>query len=425
MTGRAVSELPIPTDRTANSPTTKDSVTGLLPRGAFDDDLARLSAEATADAPLALLLCDIDHFKKVNDTFGHPTGDDLLRAVATQLAATVGEAGSCYRYGGEELAVLFRRSCTADAQRIAELFRKRVAVLSIPSRDDEPQKVAVTVSLGISELPALSPSSEKLKEHADSALYRAKEGGRNRTTVFAALGRTSGRIALADTRPSARRADLSAFDQVRDRRLAEILDGAESLPPFSFPLLVLHVGDLRALAHGDDPTRKIEAVSAGDARFLRPIDAEKGTTSWTAEGFLSTARAGGSPSFVQVLRNGVVEVGNTSALEWRPNEPLIEGVELERKILGKVIEILAGLRAAGMSGPFAVGVSLLRVLGYNFFLVTHHGFGTEDVHLPTLLMDSDEDPARALQFTFDLMFQSAGGDRSPSYDRSGTRVEPS
>ena len=92
-----------------------DHLTRLSTRAAFDAALRQLSDEATALLPAALLMADVDHFKKINDTHGHPAGDEVLRTVAATVERTVRGKGTAYRYGGEELAVLLRVSTVSGA----------------------------------------------------------------------------------------------------------------------------------------------------------------------------------------------------------------------------------------------------------------------------------------------------------------------
>ncbi len=138
--------------------------------------------------PLALLMIDIDHFKKLNDGHGHLIGDDVLRAVVGVLADTLRAEDVLARYGGEEFAVLVRGVNKDNARILGERLRKEVAEMGLTKEGGE--KLAVTVSVGISMFPLENPadvSSEqmgkRLIELADAALYRAKNGGRDRVEM--------------------------------------------------------------------------------------------------------------------------------------------------------------------------------------------------------------------------------------------------
>jgi diguanylate cyclase (GGDEF)-like protein len=154
---------------------TTDGLTGLLNRRTFNVQLeARLREAQRYQRPLSLLLLDIDHFKKVNDTHGHPAGDAVLRGVARVAQKAARETDQVARYGGEEMAVILPETDGKGALAIAERLRK--AVEATPHATER-GSLRVTVSIGIS---TSAQSAEELIELADRALYRAKQGGRNR-----------------------------------------------------------------------------------------------------------------------------------------------------------------------------------------------------------------------------------------------------
>lgn len=157
-----------------------DGLTGLANRRRYDETLALRLAEARrSGAPLALLVVDVDHFKRWNDRHGHGVGDALLRALGARLAGVVRRPGDLVcRIGGEEFAILLPGTDRNGAQRVAAGLHAAVATLSIPSAVTE----TVTVSIGL----ALGPEGEAdtaddLYRRADAALYAAKSGGRNQT----------------------------------------------------------------------------------------------------------------------------------------------------------------------------------------------------------------------------------------------------
>ncbi|GBD43262.1 Response regulator PleD [bacterium HR40] len=153
-----------------------DPLTGLLNRRAFFDELERVWAEAVRlDRPLALLMCDIDHFKSVNDTYGHHGGDEALRTVALVLRAGTRAYDIVARLGGEEFAVLFPGTGLEDAATIGE--RLRAGIASTPAVC-EGREILLTASFGVAcRRPASEPG--ELVRRCDHALYAAKRRGRN------------------------------------------------------------------------------------------------------------------------------------------------------------------------------------------------------------------------------------------------------
>lgn len=157
-----------------------DALTGLPNRRAFDQHLARALGEA--DAHASLLITDIDHFKTINDSFGHLFGDTVLRVVAQALKGCVQEPQVAARVGGEEFAVLLPGSGLPDAQQVAERIRATIAGSRIRRKDSHESIGQVTVSLGVAQRKP-GESAEAWFERADQALYASKQGGRNRVSV--------------------------------------------------------------------------------------------------------------------------------------------------------------------------------------------------------------------------------------------------
>jgi diguanylate cyclase (GGDEF)-like protein/PAS domain S-box-containing protein len=155
-----------------------DHLTGIGNRRAFFDaaetELRRWRREPR---PLTLMLIDADHFKKINDTHGHPVGDAVLRHIARLMGATFRQVDVVARVGGEEFAVLLPSADLASAQRVAERLRAALEAQPTPT-DGGP--VACTVSIGIATMDEDTPSVEALLKRADEALYAAKHSGRNR-----------------------------------------------------------------------------------------------------------------------------------------------------------------------------------------------------------------------------------------------------
>ena len=159
-----------------------DGLTGLLNRRAWEECLHNeYKRFARSRQGATLVMFDIDHFKKVNDTYGHQAGDEVIRQVSHQLQECKREVDIGGRYGGEEFCVILLDTDSQGGELFAERLRKAVAGLSFES---EGQRFQCTISLGISQLtPELSAPGTWL-EQADKALYQSKEGGRNRTTIY-------------------------------------------------------------------------------------------------------------------------------------------------------------------------------------------------------------------------------------------------
>jgi diguanylate cyclase (GGDEF)-like protein len=155
-----------------------DPLSELNNRRSFEQDIeVAVSSAKRYKQSLAMLVIDIDHFKKVNDEYGHAAGDQVLRSVANVIKDSSRRCDSCYRFGGEEFVVLLKNSGICGARLSAERIKHALAKQSCLYGNNE---VRVTVSIGISEL---THSSEQLFNAADSALYLAKNNGRNRIQV--------------------------------------------------------------------------------------------------------------------------------------------------------------------------------------------------------------------------------------------------
>ncbi len=155
-----------------------DGLTGLRNRRSFDE---RLSLEMDGELPLSLILLDIDHFKKINDSYGHSFGDEVLRIVARVLEQNSRTPDEIARFGGEEFAVLLPRVGMRQALVVADRLRAAVA-------DFAWKRCPVTLSAGVAVRTVVEEGETELIQEADSALYRAKSRGRNRVE---ALGRES------------------------------------------------------------------------------------------------------------------------------------------------------------------------------------------------------------------------------------------
>lgn len=189
-----------------------DELTGLPGRRAFNQAILNLNAR------FAIAMVDVDHFKKFNDTYGHDTGDQVLRMVAARLAK-VGGGGKAFRYGGEEFAIVFPHSDADEAEDHLEAVREVIAHTAFnvrgPDRSDrkrperryaapgrkpygkQPDVATVTVSMGLAQCTARLWSPDLVVQAADRALYAAKNNGRNRVEI---AGRASVRGETAVSR---------------------------------------------------------------------------------------------------------------------------------------------------------------------------------------------------------------------------------
>ena len=157
-----------------------DALTGLPNRRHFFE--VGLAAAAGPDAGLSVLLLDIDHFKSINDGFGHPVGDEVLRELASRCRGLLRGNDLMARIGGEEFAVLLPGAGAAEAAEVAERLRTAIDGMPVATQGGP---VAVTISLGGAMLAAAGETFEALLKRADHALYEAKDGGRNRVTFAA------------------------------------------------------------------------------------------------------------------------------------------------------------------------------------------------------------------------------------------------
>lgn len=156
----------------------QDGATGLYNKTFFLETLAKEMENARRqNAPLSLVMLDIDHFKMVNDTFGHPTGDHVLAELAGLLKRNLRRDDSAYRYGGEEMAVLLPGTARDAAEGLAERLRRRIETRKFRTAGRE--SIDVTVSLGVGELTDEMPDPLQFIHAVDQALYAAKNAGRN------------------------------------------------------------------------------------------------------------------------------------------------------------------------------------------------------------------------------------------------------
>jgi len=162
-----------------------DGLTGLFNHRHFQERLAQEfnRLERFSD-PISLLIIDIDHFKKINDTYGHPVGDSVLKGIAEKIKKTIRNIDVPARYGGEEFTVILPGTDENGAMNMAERLRKAIGATKFAS---EKGAFSVNVSIGISTFTKEIRSKEELVETADKALYHAKRNGRNQSILWSAI----------------------------------------------------------------------------------------------------------------------------------------------------------------------------------------------------------------------------------------------
>ncbi|HET6612763.1 MAG TPA: sensor domain-containing diguanylate cyclase [Kofleriaceae bacterium] len=161
---------------------TTDGLTGLTNHRSFQERFGDLLERAARHhQPAAFLLCDVDHFKNVNDTYGHPIGDEVLRQVARVLRGAVRKIDIPARYGGEEFVVVLESTDLAGAVLLANRIRNDISDVVVES---EQGPFSVTMSIGVAAFPDDGTDRATLIDHADQALYHAKENGRNRVVSY-------------------------------------------------------------------------------------------------------------------------------------------------------------------------------------------------------------------------------------------------
>jgi diguanylate cyclase (GGDEF)-like protein len=155
-----------------------DAVTGLRNRRFFDDALSKEWKRATrARREFAVMLVDLDHFKNVNDSFGHLEGDAILRRTAVVLEANVPNSAVVSRHGGDEFMILIATDRCDAAIEIAETLRAKIAGDALLA------KRGITASIGVASFPLQGKTPQALCESADSSMYKSKQGGGNRIHV--------------------------------------------------------------------------------------------------------------------------------------------------------------------------------------------------------------------------------------------------
>lgn len=159
-----------------------DELTGLSNRRCFDNTLEKEFLRALRyNNKLTLVMFDIDHFKTVNDTYGHPCGDYILKEVANAALQTFRKTDTVFRFGGEEFVVILTETGIKQSEIPLERFRKTIETLDLTYQN---QQINITVSIGACQLDQSIGNKEEFLQKADNALYDAKNSGRNKVVFL-------------------------------------------------------------------------------------------------------------------------------------------------------------------------------------------------------------------------------------------------
>ena len=339
-----------------------DSLTGLPNRSLFNTALARLLDEREPEARVALLLVDVDHFKAVNDMYGHPVGDTFLREVATRMEATVaasglgGDSPLVARLGGDEFAVIVSGEDAADhAIRLSELLRVAMtATFAIDSHE-----LDTSVSIGVALAPDHAEVAGQLQVNADIALYAAKGEGRNRWELFEP-GMDQDlheRHSLArDLRHAVARGELRLFLQPLIDLETEAKTGYEALLRWEHPERGLVMPDTFI------PLAEETGLIVGIGEWvIRTAFAE--AASWDGGPSISINLSPvqlGSPNLLPVVINALAETGlNPALVEFEITESvLLHNSDANIQVLNRLHEL--GLKVA--LDDFGTGYASLNYL---------------------------------------------------------------
>ncbi len=160
-----------------------DGLTGLYNRRYLQERITNMTSEASRSCmSLAVIMLDIDHFKKVNDRYGHKAGDDVIRFLSRVVKGSIRKVDVAARYGGEEFFILLHNTTHDGALKVAEKIREIIQGSVVPADGNQ---INITSSFGVSSFPDLAQNAGELVKSADDALYVSKESGRNRVTLYA------------------------------------------------------------------------------------------------------------------------------------------------------------------------------------------------------------------------------------------------
>lgn len=163
----------------------RDQLTGALNRRGLEEEAVRQQARCLRyKAPLAVMLIDVDHFKQINDQYGHQAGDEVLRRLTAVVQASIRTEDYFARYGGEEFCVLLPAATESDVMVIAERLRQNYAAMRVNLEDET---IASTISIGVADSTHTGMVFNFLVAAADQAMYRAKQTGRNRVVAYSTM----------------------------------------------------------------------------------------------------------------------------------------------------------------------------------------------------------------------------------------------
>lgn len=158
-----------------------DGLTGLYNRRYWEEQFSlEYKRSKRNDAPASVMMLDIDHFKNINDTYGHPAGDQVIKSLAQIIKKSIRETDIAGRYGGEEFAIILPDTVASNARMVGERIRRLAEAYTV---EHEGVEMKVTVSVGITEFHSSFKDHMSWLEKADQALYKAKEAGRNRIQI--------------------------------------------------------------------------------------------------------------------------------------------------------------------------------------------------------------------------------------------------
>ena len=339
-----------------------DSMTEIPNRALLLDRLGQTLAQSERDGTqVAVLFTDLDRFKTINDTLGHPAGDELLRQAAARLRTVLREGDTVARLGGDEFVILLPRCSTArDAAQVAA---KALGTLSVPFTVSG-HELHVTTSLGVSLFPKDGADAETLLKHADIALYQAKDRGRNQYQFFDARMNTHAheRLLLENSmRRAVERGELALYYQPQIDLRSNTVTGVEALLRWQHPERgVLLPAEFIAIA---EDTGLIVEIGAWVLR-----EACRQAVAWQRAG-LPLARMAVNLSVRQILRQVGLPVLVKSVL--RETGLIASGLELEimesvlmaeREHSIKVLQELYGMGVQLTVDDFGTGYSSLAYL---------------------------------------------------------------
>jgi diguanylate cyclase (GGDEF)-like protein len=238
---------------------TVDPLTGVLNRGALEEALLE---ELNRGSSFAVMFIDLDHFKQINDKFGHDVGDNVLRALGGHLRRTIRSNDLAGRYGGEEFVVCLAGCDNAFAPKIAERHREWIEQLVFP-KENHPEKVTASIGVAVFNPQLPDSSLSALLKRADAALYQAKHRGRNRVIMAGALRRSFGEEASATIAHEISRSPMPMAEQ-KSRPGAEALEAAlvQQLNQGNSALPVIPAVAMAALRMANTPNVNLTKLAA-------------------------------------------------------------------------------------------------------------------------------------------------------------------